>query len=85
MANVVGIHGIAPPDENGADPGVVLLLEDLLQRAKAGEIKAIAAAVVYGSSDIDTRSAASTGYRHFLVAGAFYLQSDLAAESRESK
>ena len=84
MAKVVGIRGVATPDENGADPNVVSLLEELLRDACSGALKGVALSVVYGNGDIDTRSAAGPGYRHFLVAGTVYLQVDLAAEARST-
>ncbi len=85
MANVVGIRGVAVPDENGANPDVVSLMEELLGDARSGALKAIALSAIYGNDDICTRSAADTGYRHSLLAGTVYLQIDLAAESKEIK
>lgn len=85
MANVVGIRGVVTPDENGADPDVVSLLEELLRDAKSGALKAVAISLVYGNNDIQSRSSAGTGYRHYLVAGMVYLQADMVAESQECK
>ena len=82
MAEVIGIHGAATPDENGADPQVVTLLRDLCRDAESGALKAIAVASVYGNAAIHTRSAGS-GFRHMLVAATVYLQGDLAGESGE--
>ena len=83
MVNIVGIRGVTVSDENGANPDVVTLLEELITDAKSGALKAIALSAIYGNHNICTRSAASTGYRHSLLAGTVYLQIDLAAESKE--
>lgn len=48
MNNVVGLHGTVPKQMGIVDEDVVRQLEDLLERAKAGELNGIAVAMHFG-------------------------------------
>ena len=58
MADVVGLHGVAPL-RNEPVAGVIDKLEETLERARKGEIRAIGLAVVLGDLGARSRIAAS--------------------------
>lgn len=79
MSNIIGLHG-SPLLDNGANPDVVELLEDLLAEARRGEILAFAATVLSPNMALASRSPAIHQHRHMLVAGAWYLMRDMTSE-----
>lgn len=44
---VVTLHGNTAPDPRVPDPDTIAVIEDLLERAEAGEIQGVAAVVAY--------------------------------------
>lgn len=81
MSKVIGLHG-ARVDESGVQLEVVALLADALERARRGEVIACSLVLVDPAHAVRTFSCNPSGVRHALVAGAHYLLTDLAADSR---
>jgi hypothetical protein len=77
-SKIVALPGIEISETTGQPEGVVELLEELLEDARRGEIKAIAVVVCDPADKIKPQSAGAT-CRHQLMAGAVYLQHHLAA------
>lgn len=80
MTQIVGLHGRAPPEPNGADPEIVEYIEHLLEMAKSGDMVAIGALIVCRGEHVFTNSR-GRGHKHELVACCEYLKHDLCADS----
>ena len=76
MAKITSISEVQR-SEDGGFPEVVKFCEDILLKAKAGEIESIAAVLISPNRDILTKST-PTDLRHLEVAAAVYLLLDLA-------
>lgn len=77
-SKIVTLSGIEISETTGASVGVEESIEELLDAARRGEIKAIAYVVVAPTGHIQPGSAGAS-CRHELVAGTVYLQHHLAA------
>lgn len=80
MTKVVGLHGRAPIEPNGADPEVVEYIEHLLEMAKNGDIVAIGVGIVAREGHVFTNSR-GRGHKHELVACCEYLKHDLCEDN----
>lgn len=81
MSKVVTIYGDSC-DPREANEKVVVTLEDLLERARAGEIiGVVAVAVEFGEATTWSASAGQTDC-NFVIGALFRLASDIAAKSR---
>jgi hypothetical protein len=63
------------------DPGVIKILEDFLDEARAGEVNAGAILLVRPNATIHCAISAPHGGRHHLVAACDYLKQDIIAET----
>ena len=63
------------------DPGVIKILEDFLDQARAGEAIAGAIVLVRPNATICSAISAPHGGRHHLVAACDYLKQDIIAET----
>lgn len=77
MSEVVSIHGHSVPGE--PEPGVVEALEYLLERAKRGDLTAVAYATVALSGAQATGWAGGSGTRHPLASTIMMLNHRYAA------
>ena len=80
LKKVVGLRNRPAPECNGAEPSVIEAIEELLARARRGEIVAIAATVVEPNGDAGTLVRNPSGHRHRLVAAVTYLLHDMCSE-----
>lgn len=72
MAEVVGLRGSRITDGRTPDPEVVKLLEDMLERAKSGELTGVAMTVNYFDRATYAKAAgtcswATIGRLHYLI------------------
>lgn len=75
MADVIVLHEGKAPKGSEPQPDVVRVVEELLQRAKSGDIQAIAVTVVRANARIGTAwDGSERGYRHQLMAGVAMLE-----------
>lgn len=78
MSKVVTIDGRKPPTETGADPEVIEILEQYLDKARSGDILAIGILSVHRNDHVFTVSR-GRNKRHVLIACCEYLKHDLCA------
>jgi hypothetical protein len=79
MSNIIGLNGITPPEPNGANPDIVEILEQYLDKARSGDLQAIGMITVHRGDHVFTLSR-GYGKKHILVAGCEYLKHDLCAQ-----
>lgn len=70
---------------DGVEPELVALLENLLHRAKAGRLKAMAYAVVNNDRSLGTGWAGAAGSRHLISSSIMILNARYPAALREDE
>lgn len=84
MSNVTALPGFSVPSPDPVAE-VVEILEDALERARAGKLKGVAVVMVEGSPDAFETAYHSSNSRHTMAAGVMSLHWQISRRMSESE
>jgi hypothetical protein len=83
VSKIVGLAGRAPPQPNGAEPDVIQMLEEALEKARSGDVVSVGLVLVSPRGLISPWWANPGAAAHYLVAGCEYLKAAIIRNAAE--